>query len=332
MKVVSDLSDAALNEPSVLSIGNFDGLHLGHQAILRKVVERARRLQVRPAVLTFSPHPVRVLAPDVAPKLISTLPQKIRLLEGAGIELLFIAKFDMPFAAVTPEDFIRNYLVDGLRAKALCVGSNFTFGHRQAGTIETLKQWRHEFEVIEVASVSTRRVVVSSTQIRRRIQEGKVSQACRLLGRWFEIEGRIVAGAGRGRNVTVPTLNLEPENELVPCQGVYITRTEMDHGPWVDSITNVGTRPTFGGGFQTIETFVLKASVPGEPSTARLQFIRRVRDERQFDSPELLREQIGRDVQAATKFFRRLHLRDERSECKPGTAQQSNNDARIHTN
>src|SRR6185295_17992485 len=156
MKVVSDLSDAALNEPSVISIGNFDGLHLGHQAILRKVVERARRLRVRPAVLTFAPHPVRVLAPDVAPKLISTLPQKIRLLEEAGIELLFIAKFDMSFAALTPEAFVRSYLVDGLRAKALCVGSNFTFGHRQAGTIETLKRWRDEFEVMEIPAVSTR--------------------------------------------------------------------------------------------------------------------------------------------------------------------------------
>lgn len=317
MKVVSDLSDAALNEPSVISIGNFDGLHLGHQSILRKVVERARGLRVRPAVLTFAPHPVRVLAPDVAPRLISTLPQKIRLLESAGIELLFIAKFDMSFAARTPEAFIQSYVVDGLRAKALCVGSNFTFGHRQAGTIETLKQWHHEFEVIEVPSVSTRGIVVSSTQIRQRIQEGKVSQACRLLGRWFELEGRIVPGAGRGRSVTVPTLNLAPENELVPHQGVYITRTEMDRGPWTDSITNVGTRPTFGGGAQTIETFVLQGSVPSETATSRLQFLRRLRDERQFDSPELLREQIGRDVQSALKFFRRLRL---------------TNDATIHTN
>ena len=332
MKVVSDLSDEALHEASVISIGNFDGLHLGHQAILRQVVERARRLRVVPAVLTFEPHPIRVLAPDAAPRLISTLPQKICLLEEAGIELLFIARFDMAFAAVTPGDFIRKYLVGGLHAKALCVGSNFTFGHRQAGTIETLKQWRHEFEVIEVPSVSTRGCIVSSTQIRQRIQDGRVSQACRLLGRWFEIEGRIVAGAGRGRIATVPTLNLEPDNELLPNQGVYITRTGMDGGPWVDSITNIGTRPTFGGGAQTIETFVLQGSVPGQTATSRLQFLRRLRDERQFDSPPLLREQIGRDVQAAMKFFRRLHMNG--SECKPeGAASKSlRNDATIHSN
>jgi len=316
MKVVSDLSDAALNEPSVISIGNFDGLHLGHQAILRKVVERARRLRARPAVLTFSPHPVRVLVPEAAPKLISTLPQKIRLLEDSGIELLFISKFDMEFAALTPDSFIGKYLVDGLRARALCIGSNFTFGHRQAGTIETLKQCG-KFEVIEVPSVATRGTVVSSTQIRRRVQDGTVSRACRLLGRWFEIEGRIVPGAGRGRKVTVPTLNLEPENELIPPQGVYITRTEIDGAPYVESITNIGTRPTFGGGAQTIESFILRGAVPAEAATSRLQFLRRIRDERQFDSPELLRAQIGRDVEAANRFFRRLQIRT---------------DARIHSN
>jgi riboflavin kinase/FMN adenylyltransferase len=317
MKVVSDLSDAALNQPCVLSIGNFDGLHLGHQAILRKVVDRARSLRIRPAVLTFAPHPVRVLAPDVAPKLISTLPQKIRLLESAGIELLFIAKFDMAFAALSPDAFVQHYLVEGLRAKALCVGSNFTFGHRQAGTMATLREWRDEFELLEVSSVFTRSTLVSSTGIRKLIGDGKVSRACRLLGRWFEIEGRIVSGEGRGRNVTVPTLNLEPENEILPRQGVYITRAGMDGGPYVDSLTNIGTRPTFGIGAQTIETFVLHDPVPDNVTNARLQFLHRIRDEKQFNSPELLREQIGRDVRTAMKFFRRL---------------QAGSNARIHSN
>jgi riboflavin kinase/FMN adenylyltransferase len=317
MKVVSDLSDAALNESCVLSIGNFDGLHLGHQSILRRVVERARQLRVRPAVLTFAPHPVSVLAPNVAPKLISTLPQKVRLLESTGIELLFVARFDMAFAALTPDTFIEKYLVNGLRAKALCVGANFTFGHKQGGSIATLKKHHHNFELMEAPAVAVRGTVVSSTAIRQRVQDGNVSQACRLLGRWFELEGRIVSGAGRGRNVTVPTLNLEAENELIPKQGVYVTRTEIEAGNYVDSITNIGTRPTFGGGAQTIETFVLRGQVPSDVATSRLQFIRRVRDERQFDSPELLKEQIGRDVKSATTFFRRL---------------QASSDARIHSN
>ena len=305
MKVVSGLSDAALSGPCVLSIGNFDGLHLGHRRILRTVVERARQLRVTPAVLTFDPHPVRVLAPQVAPKLISTLRQKIRLIESAGIDVLFIARFDMEFAALTPEAFVQRYLIDGLHAKALCVGANFTFGHKQAGTTETLRHGA-KFEVIEVPSVSFRGTVVSSTQIRNYVQSGDVSRAGRLLGRWLEIEGQIVSGDGRGRNVTVPTINLQPENELIPKQGVYVTRASVDSGPFVDAITNIGTRPTFGGTAQTIETFVLRGSVVDRPSAARLQFLHRMRDERKFDSPELLKDKIRRDVANAMRFFRML--------------------------
>ena len=306
MKVVSHLSDAAPHGPCVLTIGNFDGLHLGHQRILSTVIERARRLRITPAVMTFDPHPVRVLAPGHAPKLISTLDQKLRLIESMGIELVFIAPFNTEFAALTPDAFVQRYLVDGLQARLLCVGSNFIFGHRQAGTLKTLQGWRHAFEVEEIAPVTARGAIVSSTQIRQRIQDGRVSRACRMLGRWFEIEGRINAGEGRGRQVTVPTLNLEPDNELVPGTGVYITRTAIDEGDFVDSITNIGTRPTFNGTSQTIETFVLSAAVPPTVARTRLQFLKRVRDERRFDAPELLREQIGRDVQDAQRFFRML--------------------------
>lgn len=317
MKVVSGLSDAAANGPCVLTIGNFDGLHLGHQAILRAVVTRARELGICPAVLTFDPHPVRILAPQHAPRLISTLSQKLRLIESMGIELVFTLPFNMEFAALSPDAFVQQYLVEGLRTKAICVGGNFTFGHRQTGNIETLRAWRDEFEVVEIPPVVARGTVVSSTQVRQRIQEGRVSRACRLLGRWFEIEGTIVGGTGRGRAVTVPTLNLEPDNELVPHQGVYITRTAMDSGNFVDSITNIGVRPTFDGRSQTIETFVLQSQVPAEIRRVRLQFLKRVRDERKFDSPELLRKQIRRDVEVALRFFRVL---------------QAITNARIHSN
>jgi len=317
MKVVSHLSDATHHGPCVLAIGNFDGLHLGHQRILHTVAERGRQRRICPAVLTFDPHPMRVLAPSQAPKLISTLDQKLRLIESMGIELVLTARFDREFAALTPDAFIQQYLVGGLRTRLLCVGSNFIFGHRQTGTLETLQRWRHEFELEEIIPVESRGVVVSSTHVRQRIQEGRVSRACRMLGRWFEIEGRIVAGDGRGRNATVPTLNLEPDNELIPSPGVYITRTAMDSGAFVESITNIGTRPTFNGTSQTIETFVLNAPVPPGVARARLQFLKRVREERRFDSADLLRAQIGRDVQNAKRFFRML---------KAGA------DARIHSN
>ena len=306
MKVVSDLSDAALGRPSAVSIGNFDGVHLGHRAILQQIQERATLLHLVPAVLTFEPHPVRVLAPDRAPKLLTTLPQKLQLLAAAGIELVFVAKFNAEMAALKPNDFIRKYLVDGLHAKALCVGGNFTFGNRQTGTIETLREWSHEFESVEVPPVECRGLRASSTTIRQRIQDGRVSQAGRMLGRWYEIEGGVVAGAGRGKNLTVPTLNLQPENELIPARGVYITRTSMDSGAFVDSITNIGTRPTFDDGSTSVETFVLRVPVPQGVTSARIQLVRRIRDEKKFDSADELRQQIGRDVHTVQKFFRRL--------------------------
>jgi riboflavin kinase/FMN adenylyltransferase len=317
MKVVSHLSEAAAAAPCVLTIGNFDGIHLGHQRILRTVVDRARKLRLTPAVLTFDPHPMRVLAPSQAPKLIHTLGQKIRLIEDMGIELLFTARFDATFAGLSPDQFVRQYLIEGLHARVVCVGSNFTFGNRQTGNRETLLRFRNEFDLVEIPAVSARRVIASSTLVRQRVQEGDVSRACRLLGRWFEIEGRIVPGAGRGRNITVPTLNLEPENELLPGAGVYITRIALDSGEFIDSITNIGTRPTFDGTSQTIETFVLNATVPSSTKTARLQFLKRVRDERKFDSPDLLRQQILRDVKTAQRFFRML---------------QAGANARIHSN
>jgi riboflavin kinase/FMN adenylyltransferase len=307
MKVVASLSDAALNGPCVLSIGNFDGIHLGHCAILDRVVQRARELGVRPAAMTFEPHPIRVLAPDKAPKLISTLGQRLRLIEQAGIQLAFVATFDRAFAQLSPDAFIQKYIVDGLHARAICVGSNFNFGSGGSGKVETLRQHRSQFEVLEVPPVSVRGATVSSTYIRKLVREGAVSQACRPLGRWFEIEGRIVSGTGRGRNLTVPTLNIDPENELLPQTGVYVTRIALnERSNYLDSVTNIGVRPTFGENRLVIETYVLHDSIPPDAATARLQFLHRIRDERRFESPDLLREQIGRDVRTATRFFHML--------------------------
>ena len=298
--------DAALDAPCVASIGNFDGLHLGHRAILRTVVRRARELGIRSAAMTFEPHPIQVLAPDKAPKRISTLTQKTELIRQTGIDLLFVAGFDAEFAQISPEEFVRQYLIQGLRARAVCVGSNFNFGHRGKGSVETLKQWQTEFEVIEVPPVSARGIAVSSTTIRQYVAAGAVSRACRLLGRWVEIEGPIVSGAGRGRRETAPTLNLESENELVPSRGVYISRIALDGQPYVESITNIGVRPTFGENPLSIETFVLGVRVPAQVQSARIQFLHRIRDERRFDSAESLRDQIALDVQKALTFFRRM--------------------------
>jgi riboflavin kinase / FMN adenylyltransferase len=306
MKVVSSLSDPDVPEASVVSIGNFDGLHLGHRQILKTVVQQARDLDVKSVAMTFSPHPVRFLAPDRSPKLISTLEQKIRLIENAGIDILFVATFDDAFSKLQPSEFVDEYLIEGLNAQSVCVGSNFNFGYKQQGTVETLREFGGKLDVIEVPPVRVRGTLASSSRVRQLISTGAVSRACRLLGRWPEIEGRLVAGTGRGKSVTVPTLNLQSDNELIPKVGVYITRISLDGRPFMDSVTNIGVRPTFGQNELTIETFVLNDVVPSNSSRAQLEFLKRLRDEVKFESPEALRKQISVDVHKAQKFFRLL--------------------------
>lgn len=309
MKVATSLADADISHSSVVSIGNFDGLHLGHRKILKTVVNQARDFGVPSVVMTFSPHPIRFLTPDRAPRLISTLDQKIELIKGAGIDTLFIAEFDHAFSRLSPEHFVREYLIEGLKARSVCVGGNFNFGYRQRGTLETLRGFSSHFEIIEVPPVRARGTIVSSSRIRELVAAGEVSGACRLLGRWIEIEGDIVSGAGRGRTMKVPTLNLRPKNELIPKMGVYISRISLDGGVFLDAVTNLGIRPTFGETELTIETFVLNGAVPETAINARLDFIYRLRDERKFESPKQLRGQIGIDVQRSQKFFRLLRNR-----------------------
>jgi riboflavin kinase / FMN adenylyltransferase len=313
MKIVSSLSaaaDALAGRQCVLSIGNFDGLHLGHQAILQTVVRKARELSLPAVAMTFEPHPIQVLYPEKAPRRISTPERKVEQIEKCGIDVLFTIPFDHDFARISADDFVRRYLIEGLRVRAICVGSNFNFGHRQEGTVKTLRQWAGDFELVEVPAVAFRNLSASSTQVRKNVMSGEVSKAARLLGRWYEIEGQIVSGAGRGRKVTVPTLNLDPANKLLPAFGVYVTRISLDGGPYLDAVSNIGVRPTFGENTPTIETFVLRDPVP-PAGAARLQFLHRIREEKRFDSSELLARQIGLDVQAALKFFRRLtHLEE----------------------
>ncbi len=305
MRVITSLTDAVPAERSVVSIGNFDGLHRGHRAILDTVVSRAQELQCRSVAMTFSPHPIRFLAPYKAPLLISTLHQKIRLIEQTGVDLLFVMNFDESFSRLSPDSFIDQYLIRGLAARMVCVGSNFNFGYRGGGSVQTLRD-HGGLDVIEVPPVEVRGIPVSSTRVRDLIATGAVSKVCRLLGRWPELEGTIVSGAGRGRNVTVPTLNLQPENELLPARGVYITRISLDGGPFLHSVTNIGVRPTFAGSTITVETFVLNDPVPDCVVSARLRCIKRLRDEMKFESPEALRRQITADVCNTQRFLRRL--------------------------
>jgi riboflavin kinase/FMN adenylyltransferase len=307
MKVATSLAELDVSDASVVSIGNFDGLHLGHQKILKTVVKRASELGCRSVAMTFEPHPMRVLAPQRPLHLISTLEQKLRLIEGAGIDLAFIAHFDSSFSQLSPEKFIDKYLIHGLRARSVCLGHNFNFGYRGAGTIDTLRQFAAHFEIIEIPPVHVRRMLVSSSAVRQLVAEGTVSRACRLLGRWLEIEGRIVSGVGRGRTMQVPTVNLQSENDLIPKMGVYVTRISLDDGPFLDAVTNIGVRPTFDESSLTIETFIVNlagTTIPAGAQRARLDFLYRLRDEKKFPSPAALKQQITLDVRRAQKLFR----------------------------
>ncbi len=223
-------AQAATQRGAVVSIGNFDGMHLGHQKILRAVVDRARQQQAVATVITFDPHPLKVLRPAQAPPLVSTLQQRLEGFASLGIEAALVLRFDMNLAARSPEEFVQEFLAGPLRAKEILVGGNFRFGHKQAGTAAVLQEMgaRLGFSVEIIEPVVSNGEVVSSTAVRRAVSEGRAADAARLLGRPFALTGEIRRGEGRGRTILVPTLNLAPEQELLPKTGVYATETLVE--------------------------------------------------------------------------------------------------------
>lgn len=310
IEIHRSLAEAGLSQrSSAIAVGNFDGVHSGHRRLFRRAVGASRKHGWKPSVLTFHPHPTTVVAPDRAPKLLNSTEERWELMEAEGIEQVVVLPFNRDFASLTPEEFVRQVLVEGLRAGGVFVGENFRFGARHAGDVELLKQLGREFGFcVEVEpSVLVRGRMVSSTEIRNLIGQGKVSLACRLLERPFWVQGEVVTGEGIGSKQTVPTVNLQTEAEVLPGDGVYISRTlDREDGRVWNSITNVGIRPTFNGQRRTIETFLLSAFDGRTPERIRLEFLKRVRDERRFESPEALKQQIFRDVARAQAYFRRL--------------------------
>jgi riboflavin kinase/FMN adenylyltransferase len=275
---------------------------------MRRVTTIARQHGLIPTVLTFDPHPARVLAPDRAPKLIMTAPQRLRRLEAEGIKAALVFPFSLEFAKLTPEEFVEQILAGALKARYVLVGEDFRFGYKQSGNIDTLRELgaTHGFELQAVSAIEGGGQRVSSTRIRKAISEGKVSRACRMMGSPFALEGSVVRGQGIGSKQTVPTVNLAWENELVPGAGVYVTRVrdEATGEEW-RAITNVGYRPTFNGKGLTVESFLLDAPPERIPERIEVSFLGYVRGERRFESPEKLRAQILRDVSAAQRFHRR---------------------------
>jgi len=301
-------------EPCALTVGNFDGVHLGHQALCAAAVRYAEAHRIVSAALTFHPHPTVVIAPERTPQMICALPQRIALLKAAGIREVYILPFTPAIAKLSPREFASEFLRDRWHSRAVFVGENFRFGHRQSGTPQTLAALGAEygFQVEIVPPVSYRGEIISSSTIRRYLASGNVSRAARLLGRCFSIEGSVVSGHGVGARQTVPTLNLlPPAGQIVP-RGVYITETrEPSTARRWQSITNCGVRPTFGGDQFTIETFLLTPLQGPAPTRIEVLFHRFVRHERQFPSPDALKSQIMRDVSRAQTWWRRLSMQAE---------------------
>ncbi|MGC1373318.1 MAG: bifunctional riboflavin kinase/FAD synthetase [Candidatus Sulfotelmatobacter sp.] len=301
--------------PSLVSVGNFDGVHRAHAHVLGEIVRRSRESGAKAVAVTFEPHPSRILRPDAGLKLLTPMAEKLRLLEGTGIDAVLILPFGRDLSLMTPRQFAEGILKKKLHAREVHEGYNFRFGHKASGNVETLAELGRElgFEVKVYPERKLRGEPVSSSHVRKLILDGRVSRARHLLARPFCILGAPGRGRGLGSKYTVPTINLARYEELVPKDGVYITCTRVGDERF-ESVTNVGNRPTFGTDSFAIETHLLNFHpIDLEPeSEVEICFLDRVRDEIKFPSVEALREQIARDVKKARRYFhllRRLPLR-----------------------
>jgi riboflavin kinase/FMN adenylyltransferase len=297
--------------PSLVSVGNFDGVHRAHAHVLGEIVRRARPTGAKATAVTFEPHPSRILRPDSGLKLLTPVPEKLRLLEATGIDAVLMLPFARDLSLMTPRQFAERILKKKLHALEVHEGYNFRFGHKAAGDTNLLAQFGQEmgFQVTVYPEQKLRGEPVSSSHIRRLLGEGRVSRARHLLARPFCILGAPGRGRGYGSKYTVPTINLARYEELVPNDGVYITWTRVGAERF-DSVTNVGNRPTFGADSFAIETHLLNFH-PLEltpESEVEICFLDRLRDEIKFPSVEALREQIARDVKKARRYFHLLWL------------------------
>jgi len=299
--------------PAFVSVGNFDGVHRAHAHVLREIVSRARETGGKAVAVTFEPHPTRILKPEAGLKLLTPTPEKLRWLEGTGIDAVLLLPFGRDLSLMTPRQFVERILRKKLHAREIHEGFNFRFGHKAAGDVTMLAELGREmgFEVKVYPEMTLRGESVSSTQIRKLLTAGRVSRARHLLARPFCILGTPGRGRGYGSKYTVPTINLARYEEIVPKDGVYITWTRVGTERF-DSVTNVGNRPTFGAELFAIETHLLNFH-PLEltPETEiEICFLERLREEIKFPSVEALREQIARDVNKARRYFHLLGRRN----------------------
>ena len=317
MKTFTSLSKIPASfGPTVATIGNFDGVHRGHQLVIAEVVERARALGLKSLAITFEPHPARVLRPDAALPLITPLTEKLALLATTDIDAVVILPFTTDFSQMSARTFAAEVLQKSLHVTELHEGENFRFGYQAEGDVNSLEALGRElgFKVRVYAPRTIRGDAISSSRIRQLITQGDVSHVRALLGHPFAIAGTPASGRGYGARYTVPTINLAPYSELLPANGVYITTMTIGEGgssetgarsETFDAVTNVGNRPTFGADSFTVESHLLNFHpiALDEQTPLTLTFLKRLRDEKRWPNPEALREQIGRDVATAKRYF-----------------------------
>ena len=293
----------------VLALGNFDGLHRGHLKIVERVKRGAAEHGGTPMAMTFDPHPPRVVRPDKAPPLLMTKAQRLEALHRAGVACVAVVRFTPELSQWDPETFVRTVLVEWLRISKVWVGANFLFGHGRSGNFSTLRTLgqRYGFRADKIDPVRYKDFVVSSTRIRRLVSEGRMDEAGALMGHPYYVDGVVVHGRGRGREIGVPTANLQTANELIPPHGVYATIMTVD-GTFHAGITNVGIRPTFGETDLAIETHLFDFQGDLYGRDVRLSFVQRLRDERRFADVDALRSQIAADQRRAERLFSRMSV------------------------
>ncbi len=308
MQVFRQLDDVPPDfGPTVVSVGNFDGVHRAHQEVVRHMADRARLFGGKAVVVTFEPHPLRILRTDVAPKLLTALPAKLKLLEQTHVDAVLVLPFTRDLSLMAADDFAHRVLAETLHAREVHEGYNFHFGHKAQGNVNTLAELGKQFGF--EAKIHPEQLLrghhLSSSEIRKLIAEGNVSRARALLGRPFSIISTPGRGRGYGRQYTVPTVNLARYDELVPANGVYITWLRVA-GECFETVTNVGNRPTFGEESFAIESHLLNFHpIELQPETElELIFLKWLRPEIKFPSVDALREQIGKDVERAKRYFR----------------------------
>ena len=303
-RVYTSLRDSRFPKRLVVCLGNFDGVHRGHRKVFDRAIREARRNNAVAAAVSFDPHPARVLRPARAPLQLTTLKQKVSLFEDAGLDCAIVLRFTPALATLSPAQFAERILAGRLGVLGVLVGSNFRFGRKHAGTPETLKLLGEQlgFSVGTVPPVRVGGKSISSTRIRELLAAGDVTAAAHLLGRPYSLTGYVVRGSGRGARLGFRTLNLTPEQECLPEFGVYFTEARVGSRTY-RSITNIGVRPTFGGGRVLVECHLLRGAAPRRTARIEVALLKRLRDEQRFENPEALRGQIARDVAAARRYF-----------------------------